>query len=88
MSSADSYIGPAYQAVASVDREALRKAVISALPVDWDDYTTLVKVIPAADESGHPWNIWGHPEQVADAVIAALQQYLPPVRVKEVDSDA
>lgn len=80
MSSADSHVGPAVKIETSVSRETLRKAIISALPVDWDEYTTLVKVDPATAETD--WCIrtaWGRPEQVADAVIAALQQYLPQV---------
>lgn len=61
--------------MSTVDRETLRKAIISALPVDWNDYTTLVRVIPVPDESGIK-TVWGRPEQVADAVIAALQPFL------------
>ncbi len=62
------------------DRAAVRKAIISALPVDWEDYTTLVQVTPVPDEGGVR-TLWGRPERVADAVIAALQPFL------EVDTD-
>lgn len=76
--STQEFVGPAVTVGAPVDRETLRKAIISALPVDWDDYTTLVQVIAVPDESCIK-TVWGRPERVADAVMAALQQWLPPV---------
>lgn len=57
-------------------REALRRAIISALPVDWDDYTTRVQFIAADDNGGYPVAVWGRPQRLADAIIAALHPYL------------
>jgi hypothetical protein len=57
------------------DREALRAAILKALPVDWDDRTTVVEVVPD-DGRGHPVTVWGHPERLADAILAAIQPVL------------
>jgi hypothetical protein len=53
------------------DRAALRDAILKALPVDWDDRTTVVEVVPD-DGRGHPVTVWGHPERLADAILAAI----------------
>jgi hypothetical protein len=57
------------------DRAALRAAILNALPVDWDDRTTVVEVVPD-DGRGHPVTLWGHPERLADAILAAIQPVL------------
>lgn len=59
--------------VPMTDRDmALRDAILKALPIDWDDRTTVVEVVPPNDMHNYPIIVWGPPERVADTILAAV----------------
>jgi hypothetical protein len=74
------FVGPTVSVVPAgqpkIKRDEVRKAIISALPIDWDDYTTVVEVVDYDENTGGKRVIWGQPVRAADAVIAALQPFL------------
>lgn len=51
--------------------EQLTAAILSALPIDHDDHTTVVQVIPY--ESGHQKILWGRPERLAAQILTAIR---------------
>ena len=52
------------------DHAALREAIIRALPIDWNDRTTVIGVY----DDGTP--LWSKPEVLADAILAAITPVL------------
>lgn len=56
----------------TVSREALHNAILSALPIDWDDRTTVVR-IALNEQTDTRSVVWGRPEQLADEIVAAIE---------------
>lgn len=51
--------------------DQLTAAILGALPIDHDDHTTVVQVIPY--ESGHQKVLWGRPERLAAEILASIR---------------
>lgn len=63
--------------MAPADRTAkLREAIVKVLPIDWEDRTTVVEVVPHEKPGFNANVIWGHPERLADAIVAAVEGVL------------
>lgn len=50
--------------------EQLAAAIIRALPIDHDDYTTVTRIVPEPDSRSV---IWGRPEWVANEIVASIR---------------
>lgn len=63
----------------TADRTAkLREAIVKVLPIDWEDRTTVVEVVPKESDGWSPTAVvvWGPPERLADAIVAAVEGVL------------
>jgi hypothetical protein len=59
-------------------RDSLRKAILSALPIDHDDHSTVVRVV-LNEQTDTRRVVWGRPEQLADEILAAVETVLSPL---------